>query len=105
MKKIIRGKRFDTDSAHRIGSDCSSLPANDFGYWDVSLYVSPRSKSYFIAGSGGPMTRFAQSAGQNQWTGGSDLIPMTREEAFAWAQEHLTTEEIEKEFSDLIEET
>jgi hypothetical protein len=68
------------------------------------LFRTPRSKVYFLHGEGGPMTRWSVSVGQNQWAGGEDITPMTRDEAFAWAQEHLSPSEIEDEFADMIED-
>jgi hypothetical protein len=50
------------------------------------------------------MTRWSVSVGQNQWAGGEDITPMTRDEAFKWAQEHLDAWEVEEEFADMIED-
>lgn len=77
MKKTINGAAFNTEKAILIGTAGGGFPG-DFKHWEAGLYKTPRSGRYFLAGSGGPMTRFAQSAGQNSWTGGEDLIPMTR---------------------------
>jgi len=102
MKKIINGKRYDTEKAivvgcaDNVGSGCDSV--TDFRYWEATLYQTPRSKVFFLAGKGGPMSRFAQSAGQNQWSGGKDLIPMATEEAQEWAEQYLDTSVIERFF-------
>lgn len=108
MKKIINGKRYDTEKAiligeyDNLGHGADSI--SDFRYWEGSLYRTPRSGRYFLAGKGGPMTRFSQSAGQNSWTGGEDLIPMSQEEALEWAEAYLDPEVIEEHFSDMIED-
>jgi len=108
MRKIINGKRYDTDKAieigyyNNIGDSASS--SSDFSWWEATLYKTPRSQSYFIAGRGGPMSRFSQSCGQNQWSGGSDLIPMSKTEAMEWAETHLGVDAIEKHFDDMIED-
>lgn len=108
MKKILDGKRFDTKKANKLaewdnlGHGADSM--SDFHYCEMSLYQTPRSKQFFLSGSGGPMSRFAQSAGQNSWTGGSDIIPLTKEQAFEWAQEHLGAEEVDDLFGDMIED-
>jgi hypothetical protein len=104
MKKIINGKRYDTSKAVEVGSASGGGPVGDFSHWSATLFRTPRSKVYFLHGEGGPMTRWSVSIGQNQWAGGEDITPMTRQEAFAWAQEHLEPEEIETEFADLIED-
>ncbi len=108
MKKILDGIRYDTDRAVEIGSAdncCRGVDSvTDFGYWQATLYRTPRSGRFFIAGHGGPMSRFAQSCGQNCWRGGEDLIPMTREEALEWAELWLTTEQVEAGFAETIED-
>lgn len=108
MKKIVNGLRYDTSKATAIGSydnvgdGCDS--ASDFRYWEATLYVTPRSGRYFLAGEGGAMSRFSQSAGQNSWRGGSDIIPLTKDEAMEWAQQYLDTRTVEEYFADAIED-
>jgi len=104
MKKIVNGSRYDTEKATEVGSASSIEGTTDFRHWSATLYVTPRSKKFFLAGKGGPMTRFAQSTGQNTWSGGTDIIPMSRQEALEWAEEHLHFDEVESHFSDDIED-
>jgi len=104
MKKIINGLRYDTDNAIEVGSYDNGLPSNDFQSWGATLYKTPRSGRFFLAGSGGPMTMFARHIGDNTTTGSSRLTPMTEEEAFEWAQQYLDADEIEKHFKDSIED-
>lgn len=103
MKKVINGKIYNTETAELIGEDSYSYPG-DFHHWEAALYRTPRSHQYFLAGSGGPMSRFAQSVGQNEWSGGSDLIPLSPEDALAWAEAHLKPAIVEHYFADMIEE-
>lgn len=102
MKKIIDGRRYDSETAIEVGSADSlgktADSTRDFKYWEATLYKTPRSGRFFLCGEGGPMTRFAQSAGQNSWSGGSDLIPMSTEEAREWAETYLDAESIEAHF-------
>lgn len=108
MKKIINGLRYDSEKAisvgcaNNLGSGASST--RDFQYWEATLYKTPRSGKFFLVGEGGPMTRFAHRVDQNSRTGGSDLQPMTREEALEWAEQYLDAETIEENFSDAIED-
>ena len=88
MKKTIHGKRYDTEKAIKIGS-CSRGSVGDLEYWEATLYRTPRSRQYFLAGKGGPMSRFAQQGSVNEWSGGSDLIPLTPDEALEWAKQYL----------------
>lgn len=107
MKAIINGKRYDTEKAILIGETNNIGPnvsRNDFRFWEAGLYVTPRSGAYFLAGRGGPMSRFAVSQGNASWSGGSGIHPMTKAEAFEWAQHELAhkPEVIEKHFGDMI---
>lgn len=104
MKKIINGVRYDTESAILIGEYSSPGSSRDFSHWEAGLYKGPRSGRYFLAGEGGPMTRYAKSMGGNSWSGGEDITPMTRDEAFAWAQDFLKPAIVEREFSDAIQD-
>ena len=104
MKKILNGIRFDTEKAVLIGeSGSSGLSRSDFRFWEAGLYVTPRSGRYFLAGEGGAMTRFAQRVG-DMTGGGSDILPMTKDEALSWAEANLTTEEVEQHFADMLED-
>jgi hypothetical protein len=108
MMKIINGRRYDTEKAHLVGEYDNMGrgvdSVDDFRFWQAALYRTPKSGQYFIAGFGGPMSRFAQSAGSNRWEGGWDLIPMTRQEALEWAEVYLRPYQVEEEFGDMIDD-
>lgn len=50
------------------------------------------------------MSRYARSLGQNSTGGGSAIHPMEEQEALAWAEQYLDSDEIEEHFGHLIEE-
>ena len=102
MNKIIGGKRYSTDSAKAMGYDSYSNPT-DFAYWVETLYHK-NTGEYFLHGEGGPRSRYAVTVGQNQWSGGEKIIPLSVESAQAWAEEHLSGDEYEKIFGE-VEET
>ena len=104
MKSIINGTRYDTEKAIEIGSASANCPCSDFGYWESRLYKTPKSGRYFLAGWGGPMTRYARSLGNNSSGGGEKIDPMTEAEALAWAEQYLEVDEVEAAFAHLIEE-
>lgn len=104
MKRIITGKRYDTETAICIGTASQDQSRSDFSYWEAGLYVTPRSKAYFLAGEGGPMTRFARSLGNRGQQYGENIFPMTPAEALEWAEQHLTVDEVEEHFGDMIED-
>jgi len=103
MKAVINGVRYDTAKAALIG-EADNLgrgveSVTDFKYWSAGLYRTPRSGRYFLAGEGGPMTRFSRSTGNNSWAGGAKIIPLDEEDALAWAEENLPAEVIERHFA------
>jgi hypothetical protein len=101
MKKIIDGKRYDTDKAKEIGSDSYSN-RTDFSFWEETLYQK-RTGEFFLHGTGGPASKYAESIGQNQWSGGSKLIPLSFEAAKEWAEKHLNADEYEAIFGKIEE--
>jgi hypothetical protein len=107
MKSIINGLRYDTDKAICIGEASTTYTrlSGDFSWWEAGLYRTPRSGRFFLAGSGGPMTRFAHHGPQqNETRGGSAIFPMDKAEALEWAEQHLTHDEIEAAFGEHLED-
>jgi len=87
MKKVISGRVYDTETGTELGYDSYGYP-RDFEYWAETLYRT-RSGLYFIHGEGGPASKYAESQGQNQWSGGSEIIPVSEDVARKWSEEHL----------------
>lgn len=85
MKKVIKGKLYDTDKARRLGFDGQG---DGFSRWYEELYQK-RTGEFFLYGEGGPMTRYAVSVRDNEWCGGEKIIPLSVDKARAWAEEHL----------------
>jgi len=104
MKRVIEGVRYDTENAINIGGVTPNPDRSDFRFYDADLYRTPKSGRYFLAGEGGPLTVFATRDDSGMRGPGKKILPMTREEAFDWAQNHLNTKTIEAEFSDMIED-
>jgi hypothetical protein len=104
MRAIINGLRYDTDKAIKIGEGGSDgyTSSSDFSYWRASLYRTPRANRYFLAGHGGPMTRWAKAVGNNGRTGSSGIAPMSLDEAREWAERYLTVDEVETGFAETI---
>jgi hypothetical protein len=103
MKAIINGLRYDTDKAIRVGNARFSEPG-DWKHWDEDLYITPRSKRFFLDGSGGPMSRYAVKVSNTGWSGGRRIVPLSREEALEWMQDNGLTDQIEHWFADAIED-
>jgi hypothetical protein len=105
MKKTIDGVRYDTEKSELIGSATNPHceVTNDLQYWEAALYVTPKSKKYFLVGEGGAMSPFSRQTGQNSWSYGERLIPMNKEDALEWAETYLDDEEYEEYFESLID--
>jgi hypothetical protein len=103
MKKTINGKTYNTETAEEITYTSSHLYTNDFGYWSETLHKTKKG-NYFLYGSGGAMSKYSEPCGNNGRCGGSDIIPLTMDEALEWCEEHDEQEAIEREFSLMVEE-
>lgn len=101
MKKIINGRKYDTDTAKEIDSYSNDRPRTDFRYFCETLYQK-HTKEFFLYGHGGPMSKYAEHCGQG-WTGGESIIPMTLEDAKEWVENHSTVEIYESLFGEISE--
>lgn len=103
MKRVINGKRYDTDTAKIMGSDSYSYPG-DFNHWSETLYRK-QTGEFFLYGAGGPASKYAEAIGMNQWSGGSRIFPLSLEAAQKWAEDHLDGDAYEKIFGEIEEST
>ena len=101
MKKIINGKKYDTDTAKEIGYWSNGYPHSDFNYCEETLYLK-KTGEYFLHGEGGALTEYARNT-WNGSTGGSCIIPLTEEGAKNWAMDHLECDEYEALFGEVEE--
>lgn len=98
MKKVIDGKRYDTDTAQLLAEwETPDEYPGDLHYVCERLYRK-RTGEYFIHGQGGASTRYARSTGPGSWGSGELIDPMPEEKARKWAEEHLGGDEVEAIF-------
>lgn len=102
MKKIINGKRYDTDTAREMASASSPEGRSDFHWWEETLYRK-NTGEFFLFGQGGPASRYAEACGQNQWSSGSRIMPVSLEAAQKWAEAHLDGDDYEEIFGAIEE--
>ena len=96
MKKIINGKRYDTETAEKIGVWDNSRSISDFDCCEETLYRK-RTGEFFIHGGGGARTKYAKEEyGMYGW--GEAIIPLTYDEAREWAETHLDADRYEALF-------
>lgn len=101
MKKIINGKKYDTKTAKLIGR----IQYGQYGSLDFVWEGLFRKKTgeYFLQGEGGAMSRYSVQTGQNNWSGGEEIIPLSLEKAKEWAEKNLDGEDYEAEFGEIEE--
>ena len=102
MKKIINGKKYDTETAKEVGYASNGLSTRDFSYWEETLYLK-KTGELFLYGYGGPRSKYSVSCGQNGWSGGNKITPLSEQEAKAWAEEYLDSDEYEALFGEVEE--
>ena len=101
MKKIIKGKKYNTETATCVGTFQYSY-LGDFYYLRETLYRK-KSGDYFLHGEGGPASRYGVTVGLNKWIGNEDIIVMNVNEAKEWSKEHLGADEYVAEFGEFKE--
>lgn len=97
MKAIIEGRRYNTETATKIGETSSDYGRGDFRHSEEALYLTKRGQ-FFLAGSGGPLTRWARSV-PNGSMGGSGIHLLSETEAREWAESNLSVAEMEAAFA------
>lgn len=102
MKQIINGKKYDTATAKEVGYYYNNYSVGDFHYYRENLYKK-RTGEFFLYGVGGPMSKYAVTEGNNGWSGGERITPLTEEEAREWVEKHLNTDEYEEIFGEVEE--
>lgn len=86
MKKIINGKLYDTEKAHKVGEVWKNNKKVCEG-----LYRK-KTGEYFLAGAGDASSIWGRVIDGKLQDGG-DIFPLTLNDAKAWAEKNLTTEE------------
>lgn len=103
MKKIINGKVYDTTTARFVGDWTADCGRRDFHWYGERLFQK-RTGEYFLYGEGGPMSPYSRAVDTNSWTGSEDIKPLTVEEARLWAEKHLSADNYQTEFGEIVED-
>lgn len=102
MLKIIKGRKYDTVTATKICSYDNGLPESDFDALCEQLYIK-RTGEFFLYGYGGARTAYAEADG-NMWTSGERIVPLSENDAKAFAEEHASPEVYEQYFGEVSED-
>ena len=103
MKKIINGKKYDTDTAKELGYYTNGEYTNDLYYYCETLYRK-KTGEFFLHGDGNSGTKYATALGNNSWAGGEEIIPLTYEAAQKWAEDCLSADAYEEIFGEIVED-
>lgn len=102
MKKIIRGKKYDTDTAKKVADITNGYPVNDFHYFSEELYLK-KSGEFFLHGEGGALSKYSGRDG-DMMCYGEKIVPLSLEEAAAWCEKHTDVEVYEGLFGEIAED-
>lgn len=102
MKKIINGKKYNTETAKQLAESWNGLSPTDVRYEKEYLYKK-KTGEFFLYGKGGAGSKYAESNGDNTWSGGEKIIPIGEEKAKSWCENHLSVEEYEEIWGEVEE--
>lgn len=101
MKKIIDGKRYDTEASKKL----AEVGGRDGTFrWSREALYQKRTGEFFLFGEGGAASKYARQVGYSEWAPGERIMPLTVEEAMKWAEENLDADEYESIFGEAEEE-
>ena len=102
MKKIIEGKKYDTETAQKCGAKKYGNYGDIKFIWET-LYKK-RTGEFFLHCEGGAATKYGEKVGTNAWESGELIDPLSYEEAMDWAEENLSGDEYEMIFGEVPED-
>lgn len=101
MKRIIRGRMYDTETAREV-YEASFGCVSDFKYFEETLFCK-RTGEYFLYGYGHAASKYAEQDSLGSWCAGSSITPLTYEQAMDWAEHNMRADEYQAEFGEVSE--
>ena len=101
MKKIINGKKYDTNTAKEITYASNGYGVTDFNYSCETIYQK-KTGEFFLHGEGGPLSKYRESEGHG-WCSGESIVPLTIEEAKEWMEKNASADTYESIFGEVEE--
>lgn len=102
MRKVIKGKLYDTDTARECGS-CGHHAVSDFKWYREALYQK-KTGEFFLFGEGHAASPYARSCSDGTRGPGEKIIPLAYEAARQWAEDNLDAEAYEAIFGEVVED-
>ena len=103
MKKVINGKLYNTETASLVAEWNNGIYGRDFRQCEERLFLTKKGQ-YFVAGSGGARSKYAESSGSFTESGSGIELLDNKKAAALWCEEHGLTDILEDHFADCIEE-
>lgn len=101
MIKIIKGKKYDTNTALKVAEWDNGLGRSDH-HAIFEIMYKKRTGEFFLYGEGGGLTGYSERVG-NLFGWGEKIIPLTVDAAKEWVESRLDGGEYEKIFGNLDE--
>lgn len=103
MKKIINGKKYDTETAQCVGIWRNSNIFRDLNYFSETLYRK-QTGEFFLHGMGAALSKYAVSCDHLHRCLYEKIIPLDYDAAREWAEEHLDVDDYEAIFGEVVED-
>lgn len=100
MRKIIKNKVYDTDTAIYQAERNSKCAVTDLNYFKESLYIK-KTGEFLLHGEGNGLSKYATQYNDGNYGFGEKIIPLTYEEAQEWSENYLEADEYEKNLEQL----
>jgi len=100
MKTIIKGKRYDTETATCVAEYSEGYGPDDLQFIEEKLYQT-KNGTWFLHGQGGAQTQYSKQHG-NMTTGSERIEPFTIDEAAAWLERTNNCDALEIHFAEKI---
>lgn len=86
MKRIVDGKRYDTDTAEVVAT-YEYRRSGDFNWYEETLYRTKKG-AWFLAGEGGARSKYGERVDQSTWGPGEGLQVLSEAEAREWLEQY-----------------
>ena len=90
MIKIIDGKRYNTETATKLGHWWNGYSCTDFYTCSETLYQTKKGQ-FFLYGESGPMGKYSRSVG-NMTSGGEGIYLLSESDASQWCEDKLDSD-------------
>ena len=101
MKKIIDGKKYDTETAKLKGSYSSGVNRTSFSFYKEELYQK-KTGEWFLYGSGGATSKYSECGDGYSW-GTDEIIRYSEADAKKWAERYMSGDEYIECFGEVEE--